>query len=109
MLDELGAEGSGCIYAAAGATAVELQRVSYIGEPVRARGSLGPGFDLFALHLDGGAAGAADQMVVVVLRGTEAIDRLPIGADERVDLSRAREILKLAVNGRQSDAAALVS
>ena len=76
-----------------------------IGEAVFAGHFGGPGLDLTALHLDGAAAGAAHQVVVMVLRAAP-VDRLAGVGAQRVDQPGRRHRLQRAVHGGQADALA---
>ena len=64
--------------------------------------TVAPEDDLVIAHLDGGAAAAADQVVVMVL-GTPAVDRLTGVGAQRVDHPGRGHRLQSPVNGRQAD------
>ena len=70
--------------------------------PCSAAIALGPALDGRALHLDGGAAGAADQVVVVRV-GAAAVDRLAVLGAQQVDLAGLGQPLQGPVDRGQAD------
>ena len=92
-------------YAAAsvpGAGAEDLQRVGDVGEAVLGGDRVGPALDGRPLDLDGRAALAADEVVVVRVRAA-AVDRLAVLGPQHVDLAALAEPLEGAVDRRQPD------
>ena len=69
---------------------------------MRARDFGGPGLDLAALHLDGRAARAAHQVVMVVFRAAPVHRFAGVGA-QRVDDAGRRHLLQGAVHRGQPD------
>src|SRR6185369_15622805 len=84
------------------ARAEDLERVAHIGEAVFLGEPVGPPLHRGTLHLDGGAAGPADQ-VVVVRTAAQPVQLLPAGQSHGVDLARVDEQLQGAVDGGQAD------
>ncbi len=85
------------------ACAEDLHRVRHVDVAVLRGDGLGPLFHGGALDLDGLAADAAHQVVVVVAAGAAAVDGLAVGGAQDVDLARVGEGLEGAVDGGQAD------
>src|SRR5690606_10390070 len=67
-----------------------------------------PALHLFALHLDGAPAAAADQMMM--MSGAAApVERLSVIAAERIQQTAIGEHLEIAVDRRQSDGLAALT
>jgi hypothetical protein len=75
-----------------------------VGEAVRGGRALGPRLDLASLDLDGAAARAADQVVVMTGRRAGAVDGLAVGALQLVGLAARGEGREGAVDGREPNA-----
>ena len=84
------------------AGAEDLDGVADVGETVLGGHFRRPLLDLVVAHLDGGAAAAADQMVVMVI-GTPAVDRFTSIGAQRVDHPGRGHRLQSPVNGCQAD------
>jgi hypothetical protein len=77
--------------------------VGDVDEAVFHAGFPGPAFDFSAFDLDGCAALAADEVVVVLFAGTAPVTRLAVLAPQGVELARFGECPHLVVHGGQGD------
>ena len=80
----------------------DLQGVAHLGEAVLGGDRPGPALDGRPLDLDGPAAAAADQVVVVGV-GAAPVDRLAVLGAQHVDLAGVGEPLQGPVDGGQPD------
>lgn len=94
----------GCaVWAGAG----DLHRVSDIDKAMRLASFGGPAFDLWSFDLDGSAAMAADQVVMVVVAGASPVAGFAVVASDGVELTGVGERSYLVVDGGQGDVLAL--
>src|SRR5690606_27385859 len=92
---------------ALGAGAEHLDRVRYVAEAVLCGDGVRPALDGGARDLDGPAAVAADQVVVVLLGAAGPVDGLALVGAQHVDLARVAERLQRPVHGRETDLGAV--
>jgi hypothetical protein len=95
--------GGRAVWAGAG----DLDGVGDVDEAVLDAGFGGPAFDLWSFDFDGGAAVAADQVVVVLVAGAAAVAGFAVVASEGVDLAGVGEGSELVVDGGEGDVLAL--
>src|SRR5262249_20395303 len=92
---------------AVGARAEDLDGVGDVDEPVLAPGSGRPPFDFRTLHLDCGAAAAADEVMVMFFGRAAAIPDLAVVAAPRVEVGRFGQGPDLVGDRGQGDVLAL--
>ena len=81
--------------------------MAQVGEAEAQGDVVSPAFELGRVHLDGGAAGTARQVVVVRVIDAAPIERFaPIGHDD-VDQLGVRELPQLAIDGGERDFTAI--
>lgn len=94
----------GCaVWAGAG----DLYRVSDVDKAMLLARFGGPAFDLWSFDFDGGAAVAADEVVVVVVAGASPVAGFAVVASYGVEVTGVGERSDLVVDGGQGDVLAL--
>ena len=77
--------------------------MSDIDKAMRLAGFGGPTFDLWSFDLDGSAALAADEVVVVIIAGASSVADFAVVASDGVELTSVSERSYLVVDGGQGD------
>jgi hypothetical protein len=85
------------------AGAGDLDGVCDVGEAVLLANFGGPAFDLWSFDFDGGAAMAADEVVVVLVAGASAVAGFAVVASQGVELAGVSERSDLVVDSGQGD------